>query len=102
VITVQSDDPLLRLLPAEMPLAFLALPPEEQAWRGRYFLMVWAADFPEHYAWAHAMQLTHAAEVKKLVESIDDRDIVEQVQMRIEHDQLLEEIAMMVQWKGGQ
>ena len=97
MLTIQFDDPLLQLLPDEVPIAFLALPPEEQAWRGRYFLMVWAADFPEHYAWAHAMQETDAAEVKKLVESIEDQNIVDQVQMRVEHDQLLDEMATMAQ-----
>lgn len=102
MLSVHFDDPLLALLPDEIPAAFLARPPEEQAWRGRYFLMVWAADFPEHYAWAHAMQQTDAAAVKALVESIEDKDIVDQVQMRIEHDHLLDEMATMAPWKGGQ
>jgi hypothetical protein len=79
-------NPLLALLPDEIPSAFLALPPEEEAWRGRYFLMVWAADFPEHFAWAAAMvNGTEATETKALVESVDDAHIVEQVRLRNEH-----------------
>jgi hypothetical protein len=96
------NDPVLRLLPSELPGFFLSLPPEEQAWRGRYFLMCWGADLPEAYSWMHAMQQTDAASVKELVESIEDQDIADQVQMRIEHDQLLEEMATMAQRKGGQ
>ena len=37
------------------------------------------------YAGAHAMQQTDAAEVKALVESGDDAQIVEQVHLRKEH-----------------
>jgi hypothetical protein len=86
VPTIGFTDPLLALLPDEIPSGFLALPPDEQAWRGRYFLMVWAADFPEHFAWAAAMvQGTEATETKALVESVDDAQIAEQVRLRNEH-----------------
>jgi hypothetical protein len=41
------------------------------------------------------MQQTDAAELKALVESLDDAQIMDQVQMRIEHDQLIDEMATM-------
>jgi hypothetical protein len=36
-----GGDPMLALLPAELPLAFQRLPREEQAWRGRCFLIAY-------------------------------------------------------------
>lgn len=96
------NDPLLRLLPAELPTAFLALPPEEQRWRGKYFLAVWAADFPEGYSWAHALQTGEVApEAKALVESIPDEQIEEQVKLRIQHYAALAAEATAAQRAGA-
>lgn len=36
-----QGDPILALLPAERPWAFVRLPVEEQQWRARIFLAVW-------------------------------------------------------------
>lgn len=48
-------DPVLRLLPGEPPETFLALPPDEQAWRGRFFLMAWILTRNEPFSWDAAL-----------------------------------------------
>ena len=45
------DDPVLRLLPEEIPSAFFQFSTEEQAVRGRYFLMTWVVIRDIAYAW---------------------------------------------------
>ena len=52
----RERDPMLRLLPEDPPDSFVSTTPDEQAWRGRVFLAVWAMGYPEPYAWWHALQ----------------------------------------------
>jgi hypothetical protein len=81
------EDPILALLPPLVPDAFSGLPPEERAWRARYFAMTWVLGFPEHYALAHALQDGSVApEARALVESVADAAIIEQVRLRREQD----------------
>lgn len=46
---------VLSLLPDEVPLTFHSLPPAEQDWRGRLFLMVWILFGHEAYSWSMAL-----------------------------------------------
>lgn len=50
-----TDDPVLRLLPEEVPAAFLSLDKREQGVRGRYFLMVWVLYRDIAFAWFNAL-----------------------------------------------
>jgi hypothetical protein len=79
-----TTDPVLHLLPAELPDAFLALPAEEQAWRGRFFLIASSVTFgaddamlwfqtlltwPQEIAWMKAaVAAVPDAEIPKMVE----------------------------------
>ncbi|HEY8870756.1 MAG TPA: hypothetical protein VIM30_15400 [Candidatus Limnocylindrales bacterium] len=79
-----NADPILHLLPAELPDAFLALPAKEQAWRGRFFLIASSVTFgaddamlwfqtlmtwPEEIAWMKAaVAAVPDAEIPKMVD----------------------------------
>ncbi|HEY8870007.1 MAG TPA: hypothetical protein VIM30_11555 [Candidatus Limnocylindrales bacterium] len=79
-----NEDPVLHLLPAELPDAFLALPAEEQAWRGRFFLIASSVTFgaddamlwfqtlltwPQEIAWMKAaVAAVPDSEIPKMVE----------------------------------
>jgi hypothetical protein len=82
---------VLRLLPEEQPQAYLQLPEDERAWRGRYFLMVTAMGSSEEYAWFHALNrdAEHVAGVKALVERTPDYEIVEALKLRAAERQTL-------------
>lgn len=51
-----GDDPMLALLPPEVPWAFQHLPREEQQWRARVFLSVWVTTGSTVFAWAQALR----------------------------------------------
>ncbi|HEY8868659.1 MAG TPA: hypothetical protein VIM30_04650 [Candidatus Limnocylindrales bacterium] len=79
-----TADPVLHLLPARLPDAFLALPAEEQAWRGRFFLIASSVTFgadiamlwfqtlltwPQEIAWMkEAVAAVPGSEIPKMVE----------------------------------
>jgi hypothetical protein len=83
-VRTSNEDPVLHLLPAELPDAFLALPAEEQAWRGRFFLIASSVTFgaddamlwfqtlltwPQEIAWMRAaVAAVPDAEIPKIVE----------------------------------
>lgn len=48
-------DAILDLLPLDIPDSFLTFPPDEQAWRGRFFLLLWSAGYPDWLAWIQAI-----------------------------------------------
>ena len=48
-------DPVLRLLPDEVPVDFLRLDPAEQAWRGRAWLIMFGAGYETVHAWWFVM-----------------------------------------------
>ena len=50
-----GDDPMLALLPPEPPWGFQRLPREEQAWRGRAFLIALVMTDNEAFAWNLAL-----------------------------------------------
>ena len=50
-----GDDPMLALLPSEPPWGFQRLPREEQAWRGRAFLIALVMTDNEAFAWNLAL-----------------------------------------------
>ena len=49
-------DPMLALLPPEVPWAFQRLSREEQQWRPRVFLAVWINTGSAIFAWAMALR----------------------------------------------
>ena len=49
-------DPILALLPPEVPWGFQMLPREEQQWRARVFLAVWINTGGMMFAWAEALR----------------------------------------------
>jgi hypothetical protein len=49
------EDPVLDLLPPDVPDSLLSLPSDEQAWRGRFFLLLWSAGYDAWYAWVQAL-----------------------------------------------
>lgn len=49
--TTFDNDPVLRWLPPEPPDAFLLMPDEEQQFRGRAFIVLWAAGYEQEHAW---------------------------------------------------
>jgi hypothetical protein len=49
-------DPILALLPPEVPWGFQLLPREEQQWRARVFLAVWINTGGMMFAWANALR----------------------------------------------
>ena len=48
-------DPVLRLLPNEVPVDFLRLDLAEQAWRGRAWLILFGAGYEPVHAWWFVM-----------------------------------------------
>lgn len=48
-------DAVLDLLPLDVPDSYLTMPPDEQAWRGRFFLLLWSAGYDDWYAWIMAI-----------------------------------------------
>jgi hypothetical protein len=77
-------DPLLARIPLEWPRRFVELPPEEQAWRGRVFLVAYIASGAGgggHIAFAWNVAFTpnrEASEVnRRFVEEIGDDAIRE-------------------------
>jgi hypothetical protein len=51
-----GGDPMLALLPLEVPWAFQMLSREEQAWRARVFFAVWINTGGLMFAWAQALR----------------------------------------------
>jgi hypothetical protein len=77
----RGDDLLRQYLPLERAAGFDSLPPSEQAWRGRLFLMTWAFTGSAAYAWAASgvTDPTEVAESTELVAGIPDARIVEEL-----------------------
>jgi hypothetical protein len=79
-----GDRPLDRVvaeLAARGPLAFRALPADEQAWRGRYLLMVAGMGASPEFAWANAMApvAADAEDVRTLVAATPDDRILDEI-----------------------
>jgi hypothetical protein len=78
------SDPVLRLLPEEVPASYHAMPREEQAWRGRYFLMTWVLFNQDMtFAWWAALndEPQHVRDAKEAVRNAHDQQIIEAVQI---------------------
>ena len=76
-----ADDPILRLLPEDKPVAFLSLPEDEQRWRARAFLMLWVVTGHVVYSWWAALEHEPdwVAYLKELVASTTDADLTQHV-----------------------
>ena len=74
-------DPGVAELVARGPLAFRALPAEEQAWRGRYLLMVAGMGASPAFAWANAMAAVSDddQDVRTLVAATPDDRILDEI-----------------------
>lgn len=70
----RSRDPVLRLLPEEVPDAFRKLPYDEQRIRGRWFLMVWTMYRDIPYSWFHALatEAEHTKSMHETIKTVDD------------------------------
>jgi len=81
-----GGDPMLALLPLEVPWAFQMLPREEQQWRARVFFAVWITTGGLMFAWAQALRTyDNEAEVKAWVLGVlTDEVILEGLQVREE------------------
>lgn len=74
--TLHLTDPILRLIPTDTaPASFLAMPNDEQAWRGRYFLMTWWLTHDVTYAWALAL-MADPVHGKAVVAQTEDDAII--------------------------
>lgn len=73
---LDRSDPMVRLLPEEVPDRFYLLPPEEQKWRARAFLMVWATGSTVAHAWWYSLlnKPEQVAEMKAIQAEIPDLD----------------------------
>lgn len=63
-------DPVLRLLPEDPPDSFLRLPPEEQARRGRLWLVMYGAGYDPVHAWWFVTQ--PESDIGQMLASIKD------------------------------
>ena len=89
-------DPILALLP-EPPDAFEHLPPDvferlppaEQAWRGRLFLVLYGAGYPEDMAWWTVLQdeaIEAMQSLRTTMERVTDEMIPAMVEGRVRFD----------------
>lgn len=85
------NDPLLRLLPSELPRLFTLLPAKDQSWRGRVFLMTWAVGGTEAFSWDIALhdEPVHNEELQATVKGTDDERIRQEVMARRHEDRVL-------------
>lgn len=59
-------DPILRFLPDEIPRVFAGLDPVDQGRRGRLWLVLWSAGYPEWVSWTYA--LAYGPEAEELID----------------------------------
>jgi hypothetical protein len=71
-----GDDPMLELLPPEPPWAFQRLPREEQAWRGRAFLIAFVMTDNEAFSWNLALTGDPVAAENNRLDVLHTRDEV--------------------------
>ena len=71
-----GDDPMLALLPPEPPWAFQRLPREEQAWRGRAFLIALVMTDNEAFSWSVALTRDPVAAENNRLDVLHTRDEV--------------------------
>jgi hypothetical protein len=70
-------DPILAMLPDERPSAFDRLPPQEQMWRGRVFLMFFTiSGGGVPYSWWQALRPDEDGSVEAFVATVPDEQIV--------------------------
>lgn len=84
-------DPLLRMIPPDAtPDVFLNLTPEQQARRGRMFLVMWAAGYPAWAAWQFALGDDAAGNefIDFTLSQAPDEEIPKMVQGRIIFDRV--------------
>ena len=84
----RERDPLLRLLPPDVPDGFVALPPAEQTLRGRYWLMMFGAGYEVDHAWWFVLQEDPewTAIMKEQLGRVDEADIPLMVQGRLTYE----------------
>ena len=71
-----GDDPMLALLPPEPPWMFQRLRREEQAWRGRAFLIAFVMTDNEAFSWSLALTRNPAAAENNRLDVLHTRDEV--------------------------
>ena len=75
---IDRSDPVLAQLPQDddLPMSFLRLPRNEQAWRGRLMAMLWLLYRDEAYAWSLALAPDPESEREAAVRAASDRLIL--------------------------
>ncbi|MDP9270150.1 MAG: hypothetical protein M3P14_04125 [Chloroflexota bacterium] len=75
---IDRADHVLALLPddEDLPRAFGLLPAEEQAWRGRLFLIYWLLHRNEGYAWSIALSPGVPEDARQAVSEVGDQQII--------------------------
>ena len=82
-VPIIRTDPVLRLLPGDLPAAFVRLPPGEQRWRGRVFAMILTSTGGTGgrntaYAWWQALRSDDDDEATRAyVATVPDGQIIE-------------------------
>jgi hypothetical protein len=69
-----GDDPMLALLPSEPPWDFQRMPREEQAWRGRAFLIALVMTDNEAFSWSLALTRDPVAAENNRLDVLHTRD----------------------------
>jgi hypothetical protein len=71
-----GDDPMLAMLPSDPPWGFQMLPREEQAWRGRAFLIAFVMTDNEAFSWNLALTGDPVAAENNRLDVLHTRDEV--------------------------
>jgi hypothetical protein len=89
----RARDPVLRLLPPDVPEAFERLPAAEQAWRGRAWIIMFGAGYDPDMAWAMALRndLPWRDALKEKVDRVErlgggDRDYPFMIKGRMDYE----------------
>lgn len=81
-------DPVLRLLPPDVPDGFVALPFAEQQFRGRYWLIMYGAGYESDHAWWTVLNEDPdwTATMHEQLSRVTDADIPLMVKGRLDYE----------------
>ena len=87
-MTARGGDAVLELLPVDRPRAFDRLPEDEQAWRGRLWLIMFGAGYQPDHAWWFVLydEPDWVRDMKALVAEVPDDHYALMVQGRLTYE----------------